>query len=167
MTGRRTFQASIRNLTYKLRKFDEILNDVLLECVQQDEKLIVSMVRDIQLYERGENGASRGDSLGNGQVIWDYAPYAPRTIQNKKKAGQPADRVTLRKTGKFYDSLYLHIDEDGFSVESTDSKADKLKAKYGEEILRLSDYHFKQYLDFLRKYRLAPMLKKKLMEGVV
>lgn len=166
MSSRRTFQLSMRNLIYRLRKFDSILSDAIVECVQQDENFIITMVRDMQLYERGENGRAKGDPLGNGQVIWDYAPYAPRTIKNKKKAGQPYDRVTLKKTGKFYDSLYLHVDENGFSVESSDPKADKLKEKYGAEILRLSDYHFKQYLEFLKRYRLTPILKKKLMEGI-
>lgn len=162
---RRTFQGSIRNLSYKLRKFNDILGDCLTECIQQDENFIISLVCDIQLYERGENGKA-GGHLGNGVEIWSYAPYAPRTIKNKKKAGQPYDRVTLKKTGAFYRSLYLQMDEDGFSIESSDSKANKLKEKYGDSILRLSDYHFKLYLKFLRERRLMPMLKAKLMEGV-
>lgn len=166
MSSRRTFQGSLRNLAYRLRRFNDILDDVLAECVMQDEKFILDMIRQDQLYDRGENGRSRGDSLGNGEVIWNYAPYAPRTIKNKRRAGQPDDRVTLKKTGAFYDSLYLSVDEEGFSVESTDEKADKLRKKYGNEILRLSDYHFNQYLQFLRKYRLKPILKAKLMEGV-
>lgn len=156
----------MRNLTYKLRAFKDILEDCLVECIQQDEKLLVSYVRDIQLYERGENGKAAGDGLGNGQVIWDYAPYAPRTIKNKKRAGQPADRVTLKKSGDFYRGMYVHVDEDGFSIESSDWKADTLRKKYGKEIMRLSDYHWKSYMTFLKKYRLKPMLKAKLMEGI-
>lgn len=166
MSNGKTFQATMRNLVYRLRKFDEILGDAVIGCIQQDEEFILDMVRQDQLYQRGENGGSRGDALGNGEVIWNYAPYAPRTIQNKRRAGQPDDRVTLRKTGKFYDSLYLHVDEDGFSIESTDEKADKLRAKYGAEILRLSDANFNLYLNFLRKYRLTPILKAKLLEGL-
>lgn len=156
----------MRNLNYKLRRFKDILEDCLVECIQQDEKLLISYVRDIQLYERGENGRANGDGLGNGEVIWDYAPYAPRTIKNKKKAGQPYDRVTLKKSGDFYRGFYVDVDEDGFSIESSDWKADMLKKKYGQNIMRLSDYHWKQYIAFLKKYRLTPMLRAKLKEGL-
>lgn len=157
----------MRNLTYKLRKFKDILNDCLIDCIQQDEKLLVSMVRDIQLYERGENGkAAAGRRFGDGVPIMSYKPYMPRTIKNKKKKNQPYDRVTLKDSGAFYRSMYVEVDEDGFSIEASDKKTAKLKEKYGDEILRLSDFHFKQYLDLIRKYRLMPMLKAKMMEGV-
>lgn len=163
--ARRTFQASINNLTYKLRKFKDILEDSLLECIQQDEGVIINLVQQQQLYDHGLSGKS-GGVWGRGIEIMSYAPYAPRTIKNKKKAGQPYDRVTLKKTGKFYNGMYVHVDEDGFSVESSDSKTDLLTAKYGREILRLSDMNFKWYLNFLRQYRLKPILKAKIMEGV-
>lgn len=155
----------MRNLQYKLRKFKDILEDCIIECVQQDERLLVHYVQQEQLYEHGLSGRS-GGQWGRGVEIWDYAPYAPRTIKNKKHDGQPYDRVTLKKTGAFYRSMFVDVDEDGFSIEASDSKTDTLLKKYGREVLRLSDYNWKQYMNFLRNYRLQPMLKAKMLEGL-
>lgn len=148
------FQGTIKNLIYRLRRFNEVLDSSLAECVQQDERLLIYYVQQQQLYDRGENG----DEV----EIMSYAPYAERTIQNKKKAGQPYDRVTLKKTGKFYRSMYLHVDDEGFAIRASDEKTDKLVAKYGAKILRLTDRNFNWYIRHILRQRLTAELKKRL-----
>lgn len=65
--------------------------------------------------------------------------YSPFTIEEKKRKGQPTDRVTLKDTGAFWDSIYLgDVTIQKFSVDATDEKTDKLIKKYGGQILGLS-----------------------------
>ena len=128
------YNATLRNLEYRLRAFKDSLPMLLENIVRDKEDVIVSAIADDQLYRRGING--------KGVKIMDYMPYAPRTIQNKKRKGQPATRVTLRDTGAFHESMYVVFDSDGFYVTASDDKTQELVNKYREEIFRLTDKNF-------------------------
>lgn len=149
------FNASIRNLVYRLRKFKDILNDELKSEIMKHEDVIIQMVVRDQLYDQGIEG--RGIS------IMSYQPYTARTIQIKQKKGQPYDRVTLRDTGEFYSSLHVEFDDDGFYVTSTDDKAKYLLARYGKTIFRLTNQNF---TELLRNY-IRPELQQKLKEKIL
>lgn len=149
------FNASIRNLVYRLRKFKDILNDELKNEIMKHEDVIIQMVVRDQLYDQGIEG--RGIS------IMSYQPYTARTIQIKQKKGQPYDRVTLRDTGEFYSSLHVEFDDDGFYVTSTDDKAKYLLARYGKTIFRLTNQNF---TELLRNY-IRPELQQKLKEKIL
>lgn len=125
------YNATFRNLEYRLRAFKENLPALLEDIVRDKEDVIVSAIADNQLYGRG--------ITGSGQKIMDYAPYAPRTIRAKKKKGQPTTRVTLRDTGEFHRSMFLVVDSEGFYITSDDSKTKFLTDKYGDKIFRLTD----------------------------
>ena len=84
-----------------------------------------------QLFEQGRNAL--------GVEIASYAPYRPYTIEQKKKKGQPYDRVTLRDTGAFEKSFAIKIGRNEFYIDSDDWKTEKLVKKYGEEIFGLTD----------------------------
>lgn len=146
----RYFNTSIRNLSYRLRKFDEILSKELVNEIMAHENEIIEAVVQNQLYERGINGA--------GIEIMSYEPYRPSTIKKKQKKGQPYNRVTLKDTGEWYGSLRLVYDSDGFFITSTDEKNKYLKQKYGPKILRLTDENLSM---ILHKY-IRPNLKVKL-----
>ncbi len=74
----RYFNTSIRNLAWRLRKFDEILGKELVnEIMSHVERNKLKLLYKIQLYERGINGT--------GVEIMSYEPYRPRTIKNKAK----------------------------------------------------------------------------------
>lgn len=128
------YNATLRNLEYRLRAFKDSLPELLEDIVRDKEDVIVSAIADDQLYRRGING--------RGEKIMDYEPYKPRTIQIKKKKGQPTTRVTLRDTGDFHNSMYVVFDAEGFYVTASDEKTPELIAKYGEEIFRLTDKNF-------------------------
>lgn len=149
------FNASIRNLVYRLRKFKDILNDELKNEIMKHEDVIIQMVVRDQLYDQGIEG--RGIS------IMSYQPYTARTMQIKQRKGQPYDRVTLRDTGEFYSSLHVEFDDDGFYVTSTDDKAKYLLARYGKTIFRLTN---KNFTELLRNY-IRPELQKKLKEKIL
>lgn len=149
------FNASIRNLVYRLRRFKDILDEELRDEIMKHEDIIVQMVAQEQLYEEGIEG--------RGIEIMSYQPYTARTIQIKQKKGQPYDRVTLKDTGEFYSSLHVEFDDEGFYVTSTDDKAKYLLARYGKTIFRLTNENFSE---LLRNY-IRPSLKEKLKERLL
>lgn len=142
------FNTSISNLAYRLRKFKPILEQCLREELERHEKEIVDMIRS-QLQ------------LGiTGFEEFILPPYSQRTIERKLKKGQPIDRVTLYDTGKFYESLQIEFTEKGFRIVSDSQYSTYLLAKYGEEVLRLTNEHLTELL----KQYIRPNLTKKLKE---
>lgn len=146
------FGLSIRNLAYRLRKFDEVLGKELVKTILDQEEEVIEAITQDQLYNRGVNG--------NDTEIMSYAPYAPSTIKKKIKKGQPYNRVTLRDTGEWYNSLRLVYDVDGFVVTSTDDKNKYLKEKYGPKILKID----RANLNKIIKEKVRPVLVAKLKE---
>lgn len=132
------YNATIRNLEYRLRRFKDSLPALLEDIIKDKEDVIVSAIADDQLYRRGING--------KGEKIMSYAPYKPRTIQRKKKKGQPTTRVTLRDTGEFHKSMYVVFDSEGFYITASDEKKPFLVKKYGEKIFRLTDSNFSRII---------------------
>lgn len=151
------FNTSIRNLAWRLRKFDEILGKELVNEIMSHEKEIIEAVVQNQLYERGINGT--------GVEIMSYEPYRPRTIKNKRRKGQPYNRVTLKDTGEWYNSLRLVYDVDGFFITSTDEKNTYLKKKYGPTILRLTNENLSMILNKYIRPNLKVKLEKYLKNG--
>lgn len=145
------YNASIRNLEYRLRAFKDSLPSLLEDIITDKEDVIVSAIADDQLYRRGING--------RGEKIMDYAPYSPVTIKKKKRKGQPTTRVTLRDTGAFHKSMFVVVDSDGFYITSDDYKTQYLIKKYGDEIFRLTDKNFTRILKSHIKKELVKRLK--------
>nr|DAW01013.1 MAG TPA: hypothetical protein [Caudoviricetes sp.] len=150
----KSFNLTVRNLVYRLRKFKSILDQELKNEILRHEDVIVEMITQGQLYELGIEG--------RGREIMSYMPYRPRTIKKKLKKGQPTNRVTLKDTGSFYASLHVEFDDDGFYVTSTQEKAKFLLKKYGKTIFRLTDQNLKTLLDNC----IRPSLKEKMKEYI-
>ncbi len=146
------YNATLRNLEYRLRAFKDSLPMLLEDIVRDKEDVIVSAIADDQLYRRGING--------RGKKIMDYMPYAPKTIQNKKRKGQPTTRVTLRDTGAFHESMYVVFDSEGFYITASDEKTQDLVEKYGEEIFRLTDKNFTRIIRSHIRKELVKRLKR-------
>lgn len=134
----KVYNASIRNLEYRLRKFRDDIPEMLEDIIRDKEDVIVSAIADDQLYRRGVNG--------NNEKIWSYAPYTASTIARKKKAGQPSTRVTLKDTGDFHSAMFVVFDEDGFYITSSDEKTKWLVERYGDNIFRLTNKNFNRIL---------------------
>lgn len=148
------FNTSLRNLVYRLRKFKSVLDSELKNEILRHEDVIIKMVTQEQLYEKGIEG--------RGIEISSYSPYKPRTIKKKIRKGQPYDRVTLKDTGEFYASLHVEHDDEGFYVTSSDDKSQYLLKRYGKTIFRLTDENLKVLLhDYIR-----PSLKQKMKEYI-
>ena len=112
----------------------ELRNGNLLQSLIEDNaEWIVDCVRNKQLYERGQNAL--------GVSIADYQPYKPLTIQLKTEKNQPTDRVTLKDTGDFYESMRVEAEQTFFEIVADDWKTEELKEKYGDDILGLNEEH--------------------------
>lgn len=146
------YNATLRNIEYRLRAFKDSLPMLLEDIVRDKEDVIVSAIADDQLYRRGING--------RGEKIMDYAPYAPKTIQNKKRKGQPTTRVTLRNTGAFHESMYVVFDSEGFYITASNEKTQGLVEKYGEKIFRLTDKNFTRIIRSHVRKELTKRLKR-------
>lgn len=140
------FQATIRNIEYRLRALkDYKLKEFLKNALEDNEDLIIGLVREDQLYERGINGKDIS--------IMDYAPYSLNTIFRKIALSQPHDRVTLKDRGVFYESMKLVLTDEGFYIVAPTYYTPDLLEKYGEAILRLTNENFnKHVIPVLRQY---------------
>lgn len=150
------YNATLRNLEYRLRKFKDSLPMLLEDIIRDKEDVIVSAIADDQLYRRGING--------KGIKIMDYMPYTSKTIEIKNKKGQPTTRVTLRDTGAFHESMHVVFDSEGFYITSSDEKTPELVEKYGEEIFRLTDKNFTRIIRSHIRKELIKRLKRAIKE---
>lgn len=146
------YNATLRNLEYRLRAFKDNLPMYLEDIVRDKEDVIVSAIADDQLYRRGING--------RGEKIMSYMPYTAKTIQNKKRKGQPTTRVTLRDTGAFHKSMFVVFDSEGFYITASDEKTEELVKKYGEEIFRLTNKNFTRIVRSHIRKELVKRLKR-------
>ena len=145
------YNATLRNLEYRLRAFKDSLPMLLEDVVRSKEDVIVSAIANDQLYRRGING--------KGEKIMDYMPYTARTIKNKKRKGQPTTRVTLRDTGAFHESMFVVFDSEGFYITASDEKTQDLVEKYGKEIFRLTNKNFTRIIRSHIRKELVKRLK--------
>ena len=145
------YNATIRNLEYRLRRFKDSLPELLEDIIMDKEDVIVSAIANGQLYRRGING--------KGEKIMDYMPYTATTVKIKKRKGQPTTRVTLRDTGDFHKSMFVVFDSDGFYITASDDKTQSLIEKYGSEIFRLTDKNFNRIIRSHIRKELVKRLK--------
>lgn len=114
-----------------VREFNTNIYAHAFDAVLDNEDVIVELITEEQLFEQG----IRGDEV----FIADYAPYSPLTVQIKQAKGQPTDRVTLRDEGDFHDSFFIKVGSDHFEVKASDSKTEKLRREFGDEIMEFTD----------------------------
>lgn len=146
------YNATLRNLEYRLRAFRDELPTYLEKIIRDKEEVIVSAIANDQLYRRGVNGRD--------EKIMEYRPYAPSTIKRKRKLGQPYTRVTLRDKGDFHKAMRLVTDSEGFYVTSEDYKTPFLVKRYGAEIFRLTDKNFTRVVRVHLRRELVQRIKK-------
>lgn len=130
------YTGKIEKLIHLLKSFDAI--KALKQSISSAENVITEAISEEQLFKKGING----DNVS----IMSYKPYAPRTIKNKIRKGQPYNRVTLRDSGNFHRSFYLVCKEDSFYVDAMDPKTEELLKKYGNSVLKITPENFKEIM---------------------
>lgn len=124
-----------------LERWQEEAPERTLDEVREIESDVVELNYEDQLYNRGVR--SDGKKIRPG--------YTPFTVRLKGYKGQPTDRVTLRDEGDFHASFSLEFERDQFSIYAGDWKEAKLKEKYGEQIMGLTDKNIQQVIDWIRE----------------
>lgn len=101
----------------------------VIEEAKAFEAIILDWNTEEQLYLKGQD--SQGAAV--------EPPYRALTIQIKRMKGQPTSRVTLKDTGDFHRSFFVHWSALEFRIMARDEKTEKLVRKYGPDIFGLDD----------------------------
>lgn len=92
-----------------------------------------------------------GTKIEKTPLPWQHSNrYEASTIAEKKVKGQVYNRVTLKDTGEFYDSVTANVTgSQQICIQSNDPKADKLIATWGL-VLGASEQNLEQFIEILR-----------------
>ncbi len=127
------------------------LDEIVLEITKTSEfktlviKLNTEGLPTSQLFIKGKDALGRSlDSLGG--------PYSPFTVSEKRRKGQPTNRVTLKDTGDFYLTFEVIPLRGGFIIEADTIKdGDNLEDRYGNEIVGLDAQNVGIILEFYKR----------------
>lgn len=120
---------TIKNLRRKFEKLDT--NTEIVKIFQRTSPEIVRLNTQEQLFKLGE------DNLGIKLPAYKSKVYAAEKVF--KNPGLPFGQPDLKLTGAFYSGFKVDVGYTGvFTVDSSDSKASKLEAKYGVNIYGLN-----------------------------
>lgn len=131
------------------------LNEVAFKIASEKEvkDLVIRLNTKDQLFGLGED--SLGDSLG---------VYSPFTVEEKKKKGQPTNRITLKDTGEFYNSFVVVPYRGGFTIKANPIKEDSnLFDDFGDDIIGLNETNL-SILREVYKEKTLELLKEKLKD---
>lgn len=119
---------AIDNLITEIKQLESNISLYIRESVEENEAFILDMNTENQLFELGVNI--------DGVKIGSYAPYKDITVKIKRLKGQPTSRVTLRDEGDFHRSFFLDISNDGFFIDASDEKTQRLAEKYSSDFAK-------------------------------
>lgn len=106
----------------------------VIESIVETEKQFIELQTD-QLY----NGY-----MSNGNKI--EPPYAESTVKQKRKKGQPTDRVTFKDKGDFYGEMTAAPDNDVIRIGSGVPYEKYITQRSGTGIYGLDDQNRKIYI---------------------
>ena len=133
-----SISANIQYLKGVRAKYESVDTFVLItRIVAANQSFILDLNRS-QLNDYGIKNT--GDAVRPG--------YKNLTINLKKQKGQRIDHVTLKDEGDFYNSFRIEFTQSGFFIKALDVKTKSLIAKYGREILGLTEPNIEKFLKF-------------------
>lgn len=111
------------------------INESIRTSVDNNKDVIKTMQTDEQMYQ-GINAS--------GNAI--EPEYKQSTINYKLRTGQPSDRVTLKDSGDFYDSIEIEARTDNFVISTQITYSIYLVTKYAE-ILGITDTNLETFVN--------------------
>jgi hypothetical protein len=133
----------------KLRALQDV-QDNIFEYLQVAVEKNADKFQDANVRQLDAGILSTGEKIKAPSYL-PYDLYSPFTIREKKKKGQPTNRITLKDKGTFYESIKLEVDASGFEMDSNDSKSIDLQRKYTIDILGISEENLFILLDEVQK----------------
>ena len=118
-----------------IKQFMSRLDNLEQAAVQSFFKGLEPREDEVEVLNRGQ--LFQGEYTSSTPIKPDYTPT---TKKIKRAKSQPFDRVTLRDTGSFYRGIQATVNKTDLTIESTDSKTNKLFNKYGsDELLGMNE----------------------------
>jgi len=140
------------SLREKVQEIEDIVYPSLRDAINANADVLKQIQTEKQLYDRGQD--SKGISI--------KPSYAAKTISIKIKKGQPTDRVTLKDTGDYYESISITGTDTAMEIIATVDYASYLSLRYGTlsntegtDLLGIQDMEF---IDFYNQY-VEPVLQ--------
>lgn len=127
--------AYINDYISRLSNVSDNIDKIIKEIVEKNEGKLLGTIK-LRLY----NKSLDANLMPLGEYSESYKKY-------KKAKGQISNRVTLRDTGEFYDSMFLEYDSGAIIVDATDDKTSELEHLWGEAILGLSEPETQHFVD--------------------
>lgn len=137
--------AILDSLQRTVNKLEAVINPSIRESVDKNKNVIKTAQTDAQMF---------AGITAKGTSIRPF-PYAKSTINYKKRNGQPTDRITLKDSGDFYDSIEVEARPVDFIISTQITYSIFLVAKYAD-ILGLTAENLQT---FVTTYTL-PIIKK-------
>lgn len=138
----------LERLTKKLKRLKPSIETFTREVIEDNRPLLEDF-NALQL--------DQGLKADGSDITPEYHPF---TVAIKKAKGQPYDRVTLKDTGAFYESIRIKTTRNELTYEATDSKTEDLQEKYGDAILGLSDEDKTEFIDSYLREDLQTKIRK-------
>lgn len=126
----------IAGVKAKVKDIEKVLYPTLKDVFTKYDNVIKQTNTQEQLFTLGQD--AKAQSLGS---------YAESTKRIKIRKRQPIDRVTLKDTGDFYDSITVTATDKEVIIETTIEYAQFLVKRYGKEILGVQDMFLKDFYD--------------------
>ena len=136
----------------KVQELRASINPSIKKAFEDNDLEVKSIQVDKQLFGKGEKA--------DGSMI--RPAYSPITVSIKRKKGQPINRVTLKDSGDFYQSIKVIAKDDELEITTSISYAKYLFKKYGDNVLGIQEELMR---DFLEKHILGQI--KKDLDGII
>lgn len=120
-----------------MRQLEKAVYLDLTKAINSNERVLLEIQTQEQLFKKGQGVDS----------ISLYPSYASSTIRQKKKKGQPFDRVTLKDTGDFYNSISIKTQGQQMIITASVSYTQYLLSKYGNSVFGIQPIEFKKFLE--------------------
>ena len=124
-----------REMLQRMEAVRDTIIPIVGACLEETKEPIIGL-NTSQLYDEGvdKNGNKLQPYRSRGENYESYAAMKHR-MNPKPGFGNP----DLFLTGEFQHSMNLRVEGEVFEIDSTDTKTNKLREKYGDQIFGLTD----------------------------
>lgn len=131
----------------KLDRVERILSNMDQELNEHGEFLMESTEVDHMMVDLNILQMDAGKDSNDKDIVPEYTA---RTVEIKKKKGQPYNHVTLEDKREFKGGMKVRNFRSKAEILSEDSKSGALQEKYGETIFGLNEKHMEMLRAFLK-----------------
>lgn len=140
----------------RVQQIKESIYPTLKDVINANSDILKDIQNVNQLFTKGED--SKGSRI--------KPSYANVTISIKRRKRQPTDRVTLKDTGNFYESVTFEGVDNALVITASVEYASFLSKRYGKDILGIQDMEFQKFYDQYIEPELTNKIDNIIDEGI-